>query len=167
MQKAAEYEVSHLCTFETWDIRERIHYLSGYDIIVLGAIGPVFGDYYATLTSLTGCLNDQGIFIIDDAYIEDHSDFLHPLIFKKNTIRQHIDRAGMELVEDQSFDREHSKEADDFIYHHLKNRCDELIKKHPGKKHLFENYVKNQEFEMDVLANKVVATTMVIKKNPS
>ncbi len=165
-QKANEYKVAHLCNFETGDIRERIQHLSGYDSIILGAIGPVFGDYYATLTRLADCLNDQGIIIIDDAYIEDNSDFSHPLIYKQNTILQHIDQSGMELVDIQSFDKEQIRVADDFIYHHLKNRCDELIQKHPDKKHLFENYVKKQEFEIDVLMNKVIATTMVIRKKP-
>ena len=165
-QKALEYKVTHLCTFETGDIRTRIHDLGRYDIIVLGAIGPVFGDYYATLTSLAGCLNDQGIFIIDDAYIDDDSDFTHPLIFRKSTILHHIDQAGMELVADHRFNRDQIQKSDDFIFHNLKSRCDELIRKHPEKAQLFRNYVKRQEYEIDVLLNKVVATTMVIGRKP-
>jgi len=163
-EKAAEYKVAHLCTFETGDIRTRIHDLGRYDVIVLGAIGPVFGDYHATLTKLSGCLNDQGIFIIDDCYIEDDSDFSHPLMVKKSTMMQHICQAGMELVEDHLFDRERINESEDFIHHHLKTRCEELIQKHPEKADLFRNYVKKQEAEIDVLLNKVVAITMVIRK---
>ncbi len=163
-QKAIEYKVAHLCTFETGDIRKKIQHLSGYDVVMLGAIGPVFGDYHATLTSLADCLKEQGIFIIDDAYIEDDSSYSHPLIYRKSTMLQHINQAGMELIEDHRFDREQIKDSDEFIYHNLKKRCDELIQKHPGKAQLFRNYVKKQEAEMDVLLNKVVATTMVIRR---
>ncbi len=163
-KKAIEHKVAHLCTFETGDIRTRIHDLGHYDIIVLGAIGPVLGDYHATLKCLKGCLSDQGIFIIDDAYIDDDSDFTHPLIYRKSTILQHIAQAGMELDEDHRFNRDQIQESDDFIHQNLKNRCEELIKKHPEKAQLFRNYVKKQEVEIDVLLNKVVATTMVIRR---
>jgi len=79
-QKAIEYEVTHLCTFEVADIRKKVKDLSDYDIVILGAIGPVFGDYYITLITLTDCIKPQGIFIIDDGYIEDNSNYSHPSI---------------------------------------------------------------------------------------
>ena len=44
-QKAVEYKVDRLCSFEAGDIRESIDELSVYDVIILGSIGPVFGDY--------------------------------------------------------------------------------------------------------------------------
>ena len=163
-QKSIEHKVAHLCTFETGDIRKRIHDFSGYDVVVLGAIGPVFGDYHVTLTSLMGCLKDKGIFVIDDAYIEDDSTFSHPLIYRKSTMMEHIDQAGMELLENHKFDRDQIQDSDDYIYHNLKIRCEELIQKHPEKAQLFLNYVKKQEVEIDVLSNKVVATTMVIRR---
>jgi cyclopropane fatty-acyl-phospholipid synthase-like methyltransferase len=83
-QKANEFKVNHLCIFETGDIREKVKYLSGFDLIILGAIGPVFGDYFTTLTTLSKCINKKGIFIIDDGYIDDNSDYVHPLMFKTN-----------------------------------------------------------------------------------
>ena len=163
-QKATEFKVNHRCTFETGDIREKVKDLSGYDIVILGAIGPVFGDYFTTLTTLTKCINENGIFIIDDGYIEDKSDFSHPLMVKKSTIIQQIEKAGMQLVENDVMDREDIKDSDDFIFNNLKKRCYELIEKYPDKQSLFLDYIKKQEIENDVLENKVIGTTMVIKK---
>lgn len=60
-QKAKEYSVDHLCNFEIGDIREKIKELLGYDVIILGAIGPVFGDYYTTLTTVSSCLSKTDI----------------------------------------------------------------------------------------------------------
>ncbi|CEA15813.1 hypothetical protein ING2E5B_1060 [Fermentimonas caenicola] len=51
-----EYRLSHLCSFETGDIRKKIKELNNFDIIILGAIGQVFGDYFTTLTILDRCL---------------------------------------------------------------------------------------------------------------
>ena len=163
-QKAIEYKVEHLCTFETGDIREKVKDLSGYDIIILGAIGPVFGDYFTTLTTLSKCLNGSGIFIIDDGYIENNSDYIHPLIQKQETIIRQIDSAGMQLLEDDIIQKNDIKDSDDYIFDNLKKRCFELINKYPDKKDLFENYIKKQEIENDVLESKVVCSTMVIKR---
>jgi ubiquinone/menaquinone biosynthesis C-methylase UbiE len=161
-QKADEFKVSHLCRFETGDIREIIKELTGYDVIILGAIGPVFGDYYTTLTTLEKCISKNGIFIIDDGYIDDDSNFSHPLMLKKSTILQQIEEAGTELVESDISDSEDIKNSDDQIFENLKKRCQELIEKYPDKRTLFLNYIQKQEIENDVLENKVTGATMVI-----
>ena len=153
-----------MCIFEVGDIREKIKDFSGYDIIILGAIGPVFGDYYTTLTTLSNCLSKNGFFIIDDGYIDDNSSFTHPLIFKKSIILQQIALAGMVLAENDIMKSEEIKESDDYIFENLKKRCYELIERHPDKKNLFLDYIKKQEYENDVLENKIIGTTMVIKK---
>ena len=164
-QKTAEFKVNHLCKFETGDIREKVKELSGYDVIILGAIGPVFGDYFSTLSTLGKCLNERDIFIIDDGYINDNSDFDHPLMIKKANILQQIEKAGMYLVEDDVMDRDKIKDSNDSIFVHLKKRCFELIEKFPDKQALFLDYINRQEIENDVLENNVIGTTMVIKKN--
>jgi ubiquinone/menaquinone biosynthesis C-methylase UbiE len=162
--KATEFKVSHLCKFETGDIRESVKELSNYDVVILGAIGPVFGDYLSTLSTLSKCINENGIFIIDDGYINDESDFIHPLMYKKSDILQQLEKAGMQLVEDDIMDNEYIKYSDDYIFENIKRRCNELIEQYPHKQRLFLNYISKQEVENDVLENKVIGTTMVIKK---
>jgi len=163
-EKAIEYKVEHLCEFEIGDIREKVKSISTYDIIILGAIGPAFGDYYTTLTTLSKCFNDNGIFIIDDGYIENNSNYHHPLIQKLETIIQQIDSAQMQLIENDVIQKENIKDSGDYIFEKLKKRCYELIDKYPDKKRLFLDYVKKQEEENDILENKVICSTMVIKK---
>jgi cyclopropane fatty-acyl-phospholipid synthase-like methyltransferase len=163
-QKASEFNVNHLCTFETGDIREKVKNLSGYDVVILGAIGPVFGDYFLTLSTLEKCVTENGIFIIDDGYINDDSDFSHPLMYKISDILQQLEKAGMYLVENDVMDRDDIKDSDDYIFENLRRRCFELIEKFPDKQNLFLSYIKKQEVENDVLENKVIGTTFVIKK---
>ena len=163
-QKANEHKVDHLCRFEIGDIRERVKDLSGYDILILGAIGPVFGDYYSTLTLLSKCLSDKGIFIIDDAYIDDMSDFSHPLILKKSIMVQQIDKAGMRLIEDDIMGKEDIMNSESMMFGKLERRCLELVKRYPEKQDLLLNYIKSQQREAGVLENKAVVTTMVITR---
>ncbi|SHF84015.1 Methyltransferase domain-containing protein [Mariniphaga anaerophila] len=162
-QKSQEYQVRHLCTFEAGDIRKRVNSLSGFDVVVLGAIGPVFGNYYETLTTLFGCLNRKGIFIIDDGYIGDESEFCHPQMFKRKEMLEQIHLAGMEIVEQRIFPRKELVEEDECIFKRLKKRCLELSEKHPDKQQLFFDYIRKQEVENDILENKIVVATMVIK----
>ncbi|MDT3696229.1 MAG: class I SAM-dependent methyltransferase [Ignavibacterium sp.] len=163
-QKAKEYSVEQLCRFEVGDIREKVKYISGYDTIILGAIGPVFGDYFTTLNTLSDCLNETGIILIDDSYIEDSSEFTHPLIFKKSDITQQIEKAGMIISETDIFKIDDIKQTNDYMFDKLKARCYELIEKNPDKENLFIDYIKKQEKENVVLENKIIAVTLVIKK---
>ncbi|MEE4198775.1 MAG: class I SAM-dependent methyltransferase [Bacteroidales bacterium] len=163
-RKAVELNVQGLCKFKTGDIRKEIKNLTDYDILILGAIGPVFGDYYKTLTTLSGCIKKNGVFIIDDGYIEDDTSYTHPFMFKKNTIMQQIEKAGMEVVEHIIMNKEEIKESDDHIFENLSKRCYELMKKYPDKQNLFHDYIKKQKTENYILENLVTGTTMVLKK---
>ncbi len=164
-RKAEEFGVEHLCQFIADDIRVRIKVLPKFDIIILGALGPVFGDYNATLTTLSKCLSQDGMIIIDDAYIEDDSDFTDPSIRKKSEILQQIKVAGMRLVDEMVMKEDEIKAADDYLYENLERRCRELIKKYPGKRKLFENYMAGQKEENDILETKVICSTILIRKN--
>ena len=162
--KAKEYGVFHLCQFEISDIRERIKFLHQFDIIILGAIGPVFGDYLSTLTIVSKCLNKNGMIVIDDGYIENYSDYTHPWMQKKEIILKQINDSRMKLIDESIIQKDKIKDSDNYIFEYLKKRCNELIEKYPNKRALFNDYIKKQEEENDVLETKVICSTMVIRK---
>ncbi|MHB8054186.1 MAG: SAM-dependent methyltransferase [Candidatus Aminicenantales bacterium] len=162
--KAAERGVDALCRFEVGDIRYKIKGLAGFDVIVLGAIGPVFGDYRATLTTLSPCLKPDGIFIIDEGYFDDSCDYTHPVIRKKGEIFREIAEAGMILVDEVVIGEEEIKDADSSVFENLKARCLELAAAHPDKKELFLDYVRRQVEENVVLETQAVCSTMVIRR---
>ena len=162
--KAIENNVTELCRFEVGDIREKVTYLFNFDVIILGSIGPVFGDYYTTLTTLSKCLSDSGIIIMDDGYIENDSKFTHPLMQKQAAIFAQIQSAGMELIGEVIADKNKIKESDNFIIENLEKRCLELVDKYPQKRGLFLDYIRKQYEENDILENDVICSTMVIGK---
>lgn len=163
-EKAGEFGVDHLCRFAVADIRERIKTLKRFDIIILGAIGPVFGDYFSTLTIMSKCLTENGIIIIDDGYIENESEYVHPLIKKQEIILRQIGESGMRIIDQVIIKANEIKDADEQIFANLKKRCQELIEKHPQQRELFENYIRDQEQANDVLETKVICSTMAIGK---
>ena len=162
--KAKEFNVEEYCSFEHDDIRVRILDLRGYDIIVLGAIGPVLGDYFSTLTKVSKCTKEAGLIIIDDGYIDDESEYSHPLVEKRSEILKQISDAGMKLVDETIINKKRIIESDEHMYRNLKRRCQELIRIHPDERKLFVDYVKKQEEENEVLETKLICSTMLIGK---
>ncbi len=161
-KKAKDYNVSDLCKFEVGDMREKIKNLKKYDIIILGAVGPVLGNYYDTFEKLKPCLNDDGLILVDDGYIPDDSDFRHPQTMKKQELLSQVVSAKMQLLDEVVWQQdEDAFKTYDKEYGFIVKRCNELIKKYPKKAHLFENYMKNQEQEFDNLKTKIICSTMV------
>lgn len=162
---AQENNIESLCTFENNDIRQRIVALKDFDVIVLGAIGPVFGNYYNTLSKVSRCLKKDGIIIIDDGYIEDDKTFSHPLVEKKKDILFQVKQLGIKLIDEVIVN--HSEESNkeyDKEYEYIVTRCTELIKKYPDDAPLFKNYINKQNEEYNILKDKVVCSTMVFSK---
>ncbi len=162
-KKASKYGVANLCTFEQADIRKRIDTLASYDVVVLGSIGPVLGDCYSTLTRLSKVLKQGGIIIFDEGYILPDSDYVHPQIMRKDAILKQIKDAGMNLIDELFGPPDAIRTSDDLIFDKIEHRCKELIQKYPNKRSLFEDYIKKQIEENDVLENRIVCSTMVIK----
>jgi len=162
--KAREFNVEEYCSFESGDIRDRVHDLRGHDIIILGAIGPVLGDYYSTLTKVSKCLNEGGLIIIDDGYIDDGSEYSHPSMLKRSVILKQISDAGMKLADEVIINKYELQKLDEYMLRNIKKRCKELIKIHPDKRNIFVNYVKAQEEENEALETKLICSTMLFGK---
>ena len=163
--KAKEYLVDNICAFEKNDIRERIKTLGKFDVIILGAIGPVFGDYYSTLTQLTPHLLRGGLLIICDAYVEDGHKTDYPGVFQKREIWEQIDNAGMEILEEKTnFDDTGIELEYQNEYNNLNKRCMELIEKYPENKEILLEYSESQKELYWKLSNEVTGVLFVIRK---
>lgn len=160
--KAKKYNVEKYCKFEVGDVRTKLFDETKYDIVILGAIGPVFGDYYSTLIRIKNWLLSDGLIIVDDSYINETSNFSHPQTEKKSYIINLITNAKMRIIDEVIISKEQIKESNINIFNKIKARCEELMKKEPKNSRLFEEYIKNQENENAVLEREVICSTMVI-----
>jgi len=162
--KAAEYHVSYLCRFEVNDIRTRVKTLHGFDVIVLGAIGPVLGNFFETLSVLKKCLNPNGIILIDDGYIDDNSSFKHPVVITKGELISQVHQAGMEMIDEKIYEIDdnalmlHQQE-----FEKIQKRCEDLIQEHPSRERLFRDYIANQQKEYNAIEQEIINALMVFK----
>lgn len=163
-QKAIEYSVSEFCTFEINDIRTRVVDLTNFDIIILGSIGDVLGDYTDTLNKLSNCINNNGAIIIDDGYDNSSKSELSDNL-SREIIMEQISRAGMKLVREIIQSKQYIKESNEIIYSKILKRSYELIKQYPAKQNLFEKYLELQKEENNILENEFTCSTMLIQLN--
>lgn len=164
-EKAREFGVERLCRFEQGDIRLRIHGLGRVDVIVLGAIGPVFGDTRATLAMLAPHLRQGGIIVLDDGWIADDAPEEPPPVLRRGELLRQVTAAGMHIAEQAVFGSREIAAADDAIFRRLERRCAELAARHPQERELFERYVRRQAEENDRLENRITCAVLVIRKN--
>ncbi len=159
-RRAEAHGVAHLCRFERGDIRERLPALAGFDLIVLGAIGPVLGDLPTTLRRLAPCLAPGGLVVVDDGYDRSGEEGRDELLAR-------IAAGGMEIVAEVVSSPEEVREENARIFTRLKQRCDELADGHPEKRGLFAEYVRLQEEENRRLERDLVCTTMALRRGGS
>lgn len=163
--KARELAVSDICVFETNDVRTRLGTLGKYDIIILGAIGPVFGDYYSTMSQLSPHLKKGGLIISDDAYIEDGRCTDYPNVICKSDLLEQINRAGMEIIDEITVNEiPDQHECYESEYKNIEKRCMELAEKYPESKNMFLEYMNTQETLYDKLSNEVTPVMLVIRQ---
>lgn len=162
--KAHEEGISERCKFIGNDARERIKKIGSFDVIILGSVGQVFGDYTETMVVLKDHLTSDGLIILDDGYIDDKSAYKHEQAIRKSHLLEQIERAGMNVVKEY-LGPEVAKSTDyDEELENIIKRCTELGEKHPEKKSLFDGYIQKQEDEYSNLRTEIICSTMVIRR---
>jgi cyclopropane fatty-acyl-phospholipid synthase-like methyltransferase len=159
---ARKYNVSDRCSFEVGDIRVRIRELTGFDVVILGAIGPVFGDLEVTLNTVRSALATPGYVLLDDGYIEDEIVTDYNRCLKKSEFFRQITAAGFSVVHQEMFERASLIESDETIFNSIRIRAEELTEKYPAQSHLFKKYVDDQDFETRMLETVITTGTWLL-----
>ncbi len=162
--KAVEAGVARLCLFEVADIRERVEGLGRFDVIVLGAIGPVFGNYRATLGTLAPHLAEGGIIVLDDGFLPDGSGGRRPQVLERGEAMRQIASAGMRLAEEVPIGRDAVRRQNEMMFRGLEMRCRELMKRFPEQKAVLEDYIRRQVEENEFLEGDVECSVLAIKR---
>ena len=117
---AKKYKVLQKCTFETGDIRRKVDDLTGYDLVILGSIGPVFGDIKSTLLKVQTCTKDDGYIILDDGYLSNDSSLKSPVYLKETELLQQIKSAKMNIVDKSLLNPDYIKNSNKQIYDYIR-----------------------------------------------
>ncbi len=160
---AEKYKVRDFCAFEVNDIRSVIGRLKGFDVIVLGAIGPVLGNISEALAKTAKALNKPGYVLMDDAYLADESTQSYARCLRKKEFYSQICSAGFKIIQEVLIDKNLQRKTDKAMYRKIAKRVNELICRYPSKKRLLQNYLESQEYENLMLENELVSGTWLLK----
>ncbi len=153
---AEKHKLSHLCSFRQGDIRKEIKTCHGFDIIVLGAIGPVFGFIGDTLRTIAPALNPGGFVIIDDGFKEDGALPEYERVVSRSEFYAQITETGFRLLEELILPSGELTKSNLEIQDKIVMRAEELINHYPEKEKIFRAYIQEQEKEIDLMDGKLV-----------
>lgn len=163
-EMATAHHVSHLCNFFQGDIREAVRELKGFDVVILGAIGPVFGFMRETLKAVSPTLKKCGFVIIDDGFKDDGTMPDYNKALDKSNFYAQITESGFSILDEIIIPAEGLASSNQKIQQCIVSRAKELALKHPDKAHLFKEYVQAQEDEIDVMENRLTVGIWLLKK---
>ncbi len=161
---AIENGVYHKCIFSQGDIRIQYAYYNNFDVVILGAIGPVLGNIEETLQKVSQCLKPVGIVVLDDSYLSEGSDQVHGRSIDKLLFLEQISKAGFEVYLELVLDVEYIKRMNREIFSKIECRANELIAQHPHKTKIIRDYLEQQDIENFALENSLVCSLFLLTR---
>ena len=159
-QKAKEYGVESLCEFVVGDINKSVMSESGFDVVVLGAVGDVLGSPDETIRKLKQTIHPGGHIMIDDAYGKQGSDTDY---FTKQEWVAVFEKTRVRLIEDKVAEQDEIASLNRAQQGNIVKRANELKKKYPEKTQLFDLYIDSQLAECHELENEILGVTMLLQ----
>jgi len=143
------------CEFKVEDITRTVQTARDFDLVLLCSVGNVFGDFtsLSTLKALKQTVKKDGYIIVEESYFAEKA-FDVKCKAEYETLADwfaSFKQAGVRLIAgydeglregDIDFDRDNML---------IQQRADELSRKYPDKKALFDGYVQSQLNECDDL----------------
>lgn len=121
--KAKEMNVENLCSFKVGDIRTVLPSYNGYNLIILGSIGPILGNVGDTLSKLESCLDENGYVILDDGYIPRESNFENADYLKEDKFFKQIECSNFKIVDQYVHSKGDTEEINDEIFKLIEYRA--------------------------------------------
>jgi cyclopropane fatty-acyl-phospholipid synthase-like methyltransferase len=162
--KAEVNHVESLCFFEVGDIRNHIEKLHDYDVVILGAIGPILGNLNNTLSRIRPCLTNNGYLIIDDAYIPDNSNLHNSLYLRRSEVTACFQKESFEVIAEDIPNRVDQMLNHERMFRCIHKRANELTLLYPENEEIFENYIQSQQNEISLLDNELICVTWLLQK---
>lgn len=161
-QRADALGLAERCRFEVADIRAWAGE-GRFEVIVLGAIGPVLGDAETTLRRLDAWLAPAGRVVMDVVYLPEGSTCRNATYNQTRIeLMAAIARPGFCLLAEVQETEAGRADEHRAMFEAIRTRAEALARRHPEDRALFEAYVANQAQEFEILGQEVVDVTLLL-----
>jgi len=164
--KAADYNVSHICKFIEADMRDFIKDINQFDIAILASLGGIFGNNIDTVKKMRTQVKPGGFMIIDDGYFKNKNTvnregYEHYRNHKKTV--EEITSFNDQLIAEISTTANNININYDYLVA-IEKRAIELINKFPGLETEIKNYIDLQREECEFLDKEIEGMIWLLKK---
>ncbi|MBN2093595.1 class I SAM-dependent methyltransferase [candidate division KSB1 bacterium] len=163
--KSKIWRVANQCKFVAGDIRLEVNKQSGFNLILLASIGPIFGNVEQTLATIQNCLVPHGFISLDEAFIPENSETDLQMYLREGEFYRQITNSNFRIIDQKFASHEEMEESDTDIFTNIEMRARELMVQYPSQKHLFDAYLDAQLKENDVLENVVKNVSLLLQRN--
>ena len=160
--RAEALGLSERCRFEVADIRTWAGE-GRFEVIVLGAVGPVLGDIGTTLRRLDAWLAPGGRVVKDEVYLPDGASCRNATYSQtRSELMASIAGAGFCILAEARETGDRWTDDHRAMFEAIRARAEALARRHPEDRSLFEAYVANQAQEFEILEQEVVDVTLLV-----
>ncbi|MCL4820917.1 MAG: class I SAM-dependent methyltransferase [Vicinamibacteria bacterium] len=161
-QRAEALGLAERCRFEVADIRDWPG-AGHFDVIVLGAVGPVLGDEVTTLRRLDAWLAPRGRVVMDAVYVPDGTASRNTSYNQtRGELLDAIARAGFGVLGEAQQAGADRAEEHSAMFEAIRARAAALAGRHPEDRALFEAYVADQAREFEILGQEIVDVLLLL-----
>lgn len=158
---ALQNKVADRIKFINADITKVVVETHHQDLVIYGYDSGILGNVYETLLQLRKCLSGAGWVILEVAFTPNNKK-LDEVLFERDVNRQVRD-SGLHLRDKIIWDKKELKKVNDQNNQLIQARISTLIKMHPDKQQLFDQYMDNQLKECSALEEDMICSTWLLK----
>lgn len=144
------------------DIKSYLPQLKAKDLVIYAHDSDLLGNVFETLRVFNTNIRSNGWICFESLYSLTNQDSENPT---KEEFYDQVNQSGLRLVDSIDWRLQDLKKMNEFQVTRIENRVLELVEKHPGKKELFLNYLKNQQEECQELENNLQCVTLLLRKD--
>lgn len=163
-ERAMGMGLQNRCRFEVADIRTWPGE-GKFDVIVLGAVGPVLGEAEATLRHLDAWLASGGVVVMDEVLVLEGTASRNASYNQtRPDLEAAIRRAGFRVLaeaEEPDGSRSHEFQA---MFVGIQARAAALAERHPEDRAILETYVASQAREFEILEHEILTVTLALSR---
>jgi ubiquinone/menaquinone biosynthesis C-methylase UbiE len=164
-RRAGAEGLGERCTFEVGDVREAVLRADDQDLVMLLALGPVFGDARETVGVLRRCVRPGGLVLIDDAFLAEGQKLPEGAqdCFDHRTTVAFLEAHGDRLVGERLTDTEEAEAWCRAMTKEIVRRAQDLAEERPELAEALLEYAERQQRETEVLTGPLVGALWLLE----
>jgi 2-polyprenyl-3-methyl-5-hydroxy-6-metoxy-1,4-benzoquinol methylase len=162
--RASAMGIADQCLFEVADMRQLVHRLPPFDVVLFVACGRVFGDMHQTISALRTFVRPRGFIVIGDLCRINGAAGANPDIPDHESVARALTAHGDRIVMEKHGLTQESEDAGAHATRVLERRARELMRLYPGLHASMWEYIETHRSDRARHQGSLVPALWVVQK---